>query len=151
LSQLDRHYGGANFLSSDPARFLRSYGPDTLELDLSSGEQVNCSISERFEVTGQPPRQRRRFPHIQTIRDGRPSDYERSISAEIGQPPLPIPALREDAVWTIMYTSGTTGRPKGATITYGMVDCLTSHCVAKVGLSTRSVSLTVLPMFHIKA
>ncbi len=48
-----------------------------------------------------------------------------------------------------MYTSGTTGRPKGATITYGMVDCLTSHCVAKVGLSTRSVSLTVLPMFHI--
>ncbi len=26
----------------------------------------------------------------------------------------------------------TTGRPKGATITYGMVDCLTSHWVAKV-------------------
>ncbi|MGB3865134.1 MAG: AMP-binding protein [Xanthobacteraceae bacterium] len=135
-----------------PARFLPlnwRLTASELEYVLRDAQVKLLYIGEEFEETGRAAAAAAQVPHIQTIRDGRPSDYERGITAEIGQPPLAIPELREDEVWTIMYTSGTTGRPKGAMITYGMVDCLTSHCVAKVGLSSRSVSLTVLPMFHI--
>ena len=53
-----------------------------------------------------------------------------------------------DDVSTIMYTSGTTGHPKGATITYGMTfwNCINLGGPACIGPS--SVALTVLPMFH---
>jgi len=135
-----------------PARFLPlnwRLTASELEYVLQDADVKVLYIGEEFETTGRAAAAAARVPHQQSIRDGRDSDYERGIAEKIGQGLLEIPELHEDAVWTIMYTSGTTGRPKGAMITYGMVDCLTSHCVAKVGLSTRSVSLTILPMFHI--
>jgi fatty-acyl-CoA synthase len=53
-----------------------------------------------------------------------------------------------DDVSTIMYTSGTTGHPKGATITHGMTfwNCVNLGGPACIGPS--SVLLTVLPLFH---
>lgn len=53
-----------------------------------------------------------------------------------------------DDVSTIMYTSGTTGHPKGATITHGMTfwNCVNLGGPACIGPG--SVLLTVLPLFH---
>ena len=58
------------------------------------------------------------------------------------------PELTHDDVSTIMYTSGTTGHPKGAMITYGMNfwNCVNLGLPAGVGLDT--VHLSVLPLFH---
>ena len=57
-------------------------------------------------------------------------------------------ALTHDDVCTIMYTSGTTGHPKGAMITHGMNfwNCINLGIPAGVGLDT--VHLSVLPLFH---
>jgi fatty-acyl-CoA synthase len=72
--------------------------------------------------------------------------YEAGIAAA-----KPLEAIEEvtlDDVSTIMYTSGTTGHPKGATITHGMTfwNCVNLGGPACIGPS--SVLLTVLPLFH---
>ena len=72
--------------------------------------------------------------------------YEAGIAA--AKPLDRIEEVTLDDVSTIMYTSGTTGHPKGATITHGMTfwNCVNLGGPACIGPS--SVLLTVLPLFH---
>ncbi|MEM1160633.1 MAG: AMP-binding protein, partial [Pseudomonadota bacterium] len=53
-----------------------------------------------------------------------------------------------DDTWTIMYTSGTTGRPKGAPNTYGMAFINAVNLSAPFQLDRTSSSVIVLPLFH---
>jgi len=72
--------------------------------------------------------------------------YEAAIAAA---KPLDRPeSVTLDDISTIMYTSGTTGQPKGAIITHGMTfwNCVNLGGPAYVSPST--VQLTVLPLFH---
>jgi len=73
--------------------------------------------------------------------------YEAALAAASGKPVTPV-ALTHDDVVTIMYTSGTTGHPKGAMITHGMNfwNCINLGIPAAVGMDT--VHLSVLPLFH---
>ena len=80
------------------------------------------------------------------LRLGPGGSYEAAIaaSARLTQPEI----ATLDDMSTIMYTSGTTGQPKGAVITHGMTFW---NCVNLGGLayiSPSSVLLTVLPLFH---
>ena len=59
----------------------------------------------------------------------------------------PVPVSIED-VSTIMYTSGTTGRPKGATITHKMTFINVVNLAPPAMLTPRTVFLCVLPLFH---
>ena len=76
--------------------------------------------------------------------------YEAVIAGFLGQrgPAGISDDLTHDDVSTIMYTSGTTGHPKGAMITHGMNfwNCINLGIPAGVGLDT--VHLSVLPLFH---
>jgi fatty-acyl-CoA synthase len=56
--------------------------------------------------------------------------------------------LTHDDVITIMYTSGTTGHPKGAMITQGMNFWNCINLGTSAGIGRDSVHLNVLPLFH---
>ena len=82
----------------------------------------------------------------QTNGDGSDSPYERAIARHLV--PTPMVDLTHDDLWTIMYTSGTTGLPKGAMITHGMTFWNTVNLGLPHRISPDTVQLTVLPLFH---
>ena len=87
------------------------------------------------------------FEHTLEMRgSGEDSPFEYAIRN--AAPIAETAELTHDDLWTIMYTSGTTGHPKGAMITHGMtfwnvVNLLSPHLMA-----ADMVNLCVLPLFH---
>lgn len=71
--------------------------------------------------------------------------------AEEGEPHAPVD-VREDATALIMYTSGTTGRPKGAMLSYENMTAQALTCIRVFRLFDQSGrALCAAPMFHIAA
>lgn len=58
------------------------------------------------------------------------------------------PQTTHDTPMTIMYTSGTTGHPKGVIITHGMTFWNAINISVPTGLNCNSVQYVVLPLFH---
>ncbi|MGD8463466.1 MAG: long-chain fatty acid--CoA ligase [Anaerolineae bacterium] len=73
--------------------------------------------------------------------------YEDALLA--GDPAgVPLPQLSYTDTWAILYTSGTTGRPKGAQVTYGNFFYNAVGMGAAIDLTAEDVNLNVLPTFH---
>jgi len=77
---------------------------------------------------------------------GPDGNYERAIAS--AQPLDEIAEVTLDDISTIMYTSGTTGLPKGAMITHGMTFFNCVNLGGPAYITPSSVLLTVLPLFH---
>jgi fatty-acyl-CoA synthase len=87
------------------------------------------------------------IPHTLQIGAGAAgSPYERALASASASVPRAV--VTHDDISTIMYTSGTTGHPKGAIITHGMTfwNCVNLGIPALIGPDT--VQLVVLPLFH---
>ncbi|MFE2956358.1 fatty-acid--CoA ligase FadD5 [Nocardia tengchongensis] len=68
--------------------------------------------------------------------------------AEPGEPhaPLDIP---EDTPCLIMYTSGTTGSPKGAVLTHANMNAQALTCIRALEITPDSIGFCTSPLFHI--
>jgi fatty-acyl-CoA synthase len=100
-----------------------------------------------FAAAAQELAKRCGLPHLLEIDHEHPdSTYECALATHIAAPP-PV-ALTHDDIGMVMYTSGTTGHPKGAIITHGMVlwNCVNLGIPAFISPAT--VQLVVLPLFH---
>ena len=87
------------------------------------------------------------LPHIIELDgNGGPSAYRYLIERAAGE--FAAVDVSHDDLMTIMYTSGTTGRPKGAMITYGMTFFNAVNLGAVADLAQTSKHLAVLPTFH---
>ena len=64
---------------------------------------------------------------------------------------LPAIDVPEEAVALIMYTSGTTGKPKGAMLTHQNLQAQAMTCLDALGTRPDDVGSCVAPMFHIAA
>ncbi|CAJ1498961.1 fatty-acid--CoA ligase FadD5 [[Mycobacterium] holstebronense] len=74
-------------------------------------------------------------------------DYE-SLIAEPGDP-HPGADVPEDTPALIMYTSGTTGSPKGAILSHSNLLAQSLTCIQALQISPDSVYFCAAPMFHI--
>ncbi|GEE03452.1 long-chain-fatty-acid--CoA ligase [Gordonia spumicola] len=74
-------------------------------------------------------------------------DYEALVAEE--SEPLPEIDIPEDTVALIMYTSGTTGKPKGSMLTHQNLQAQAMTTIQALSSSSDDVGSCVAPMFHI--
>jgi fatty-acyl-CoA synthase len=83
---------------------------------------------------------------IMTNSDGSPSDYENALVA--ATPHYHQADLTLDDTSAIMYTSGTTGHPKGCQITHSMALFNAINLMVPGKITSESVQYTFMPLFH---
>ena len=71
--------------------------------------------------------------------------FEDLLSRPAGQVEVPV---AEDDIAACLYTSGTTGKPKGALLSHGNLVFDTEACIARIQFRHEDHHLCVLPMFH---
>ncbi|NCF61966.1 MAG: AMP-binding protein [Gammaproteobacteria bacterium] len=86
---------------------------------------------------------------VETDGLGGETEFENALkgSSRIGE----IEALGMEEQAMLMYSSGTTGRPKGVIITHGMMLAAVLNEAINFEANRNSVSYAVLPLFHIGA
>jgi malonyl-CoA/methylmalonyl-CoA synthetase len=74
-----------------------------------------------------------------------------SSSARVGRPGIrnPVEAPRDDTPAAIVYTSGTTGRAKGAVLSHGNLAANARTLVEAWRITSEDRYLAVLPLFHV--
>ena len=77
---------------------------------------------------------------------GRNGEYEAFLAA--GQPDEGE-SVKPDEVCLVMYTSGTTGRPKGAQLTHRGVSMHSEACNTVFRLGPGDANLVAMPLFHV--
>ena len=111
-------------------------------LDHAGAEIVFASVALRGLLETQSGRRIVWVDELDPARCG----YEKLVGAAEPEA-LAIPE-DEEALLSINYTSGTTGRPKGVMATHRGAYLHSLGVIAEAGLSTRSTYLWTLPMFH---
>ena len=77
---------------------------------------------------------------------GGDDEYEPFLA--VGQPDEGTGA-DPDGACLVMYTSGTTGRPKGAQLTHRGVNAHSAACCTAMSIGPADVSIVAMPLFHV--
>lgn len=170
---LARHLRACGLVAGDRVAILARNGPAFFELQFAASRvgvalaplNVRLAVDElafiladcapamlvydtAFEAVAATLAQRCDLPRRLAIAyDDEACDYERAIATP-GPAVADYPATH-DGVCLIIYTSGTTGRPKGALITHGVMFWQAVNATGPCGLTSRTVELVMLPLFHI--
>lgn len=79
------------------------------------------------------------------------SAYEAELSAHLDDPIREFAEAGSDDVQRLMYTSGTTARPKGVPLTYGNLHWKNVAHIIEFGLTSADRTLITGPMYHVGA
>jgi fatty-acyl-CoA synthase len=109
-----------------------------------SGAAVLVHGPECAELTDAADPGAQGVKHVLALADLRQSTLAVSIA-----PPWPDHLVDLDDPVLILYTSGTTGRPKGAVLTHGNITWNTVNQLAHIDVLSSDVALCVAPLFHV--
>jgi fatty-acyl-CoA synthase len=127
-------YVGLNFRLAE-AEYVEIFENAEPSLLVSEREfaELARSLADRFEL-----------PLV--LIDGEvPDDYESLLAAASAEPPATLHAVRPQDDFCIVYTSGTTGQPKGVLFDHGAVVQHATACIIEYEMMKDSRWLTVLP------
>ena len=106
---------------------------------LVAHERLRQLLEEVLDGCDRPP---------ETLYVDAPDGAEDSFEGRLGATPEPLAPQSEDALLSINYTSGTTGKPKGVMYSHRGAYLHALGVIAEASLSSRSRYLWTLPMFH---
>ena len=138
---------------------------EELEFGLSDSEsKVLIADQRRIDLLRDRLAALPALEHVFVV-DGEPAGNVRAFAelvADPGDPGLPDSPVDEDDILAILYTSGTTGKPKGATVTHrqaianvqniivmGVAQSLRGTPPPEAAAGLQSASLLVVPLFHV--
>jgi len=138
---------------------------EELEFGLSDSEsKVLIADQRRIDLLRDRLAALPALEHVFVV-DGEPAGTVRAFAelvADPGDPGLPDSPVDEDDILAILYTSGTTGKPKGATVTHrqaianvqniivmGVAQSLRGTPPPEAAAGLQSASLLVVPLFHV--
>ena len=124
-------------LEPELAELCRHSEPDVL---LTGGDWVETGLRLAAEI---PSLQR--VVAFDSVRD-RAEDYEALLAA--GSPAEPEVAAGGDDPFAIMYTSGTTGLPKGAVVSHANLESNACNQAIADKADPEDVNLTATPLYH---
>lgn len=114
---------------------------------LAHAEPALLLYGHEFREVAQAALAAGRVPAAIGMANGAPSDYEAGIAH--CAPVVAVSRRTMDDPWMILYTSGTTGRPKGVLLTYRMATFSAMHGMLKARVSEDACNLAFLPLFHV--
>lgn len=129
------------------------YAADELRYLLNSSESVALIAEPRYapvweRIAADCPAVRVR---IAARADAPVAGFERMDEVIAGAGPAPIVPVAPEAPSLIVYTSGTTSRPKGAVISHRSAVIQGIALAMLFGMTERDRTCVVLPLFHVNA
>ncbi|MGW4066853.1 o-succinylbenzoate--CoA ligase [Nocardia grenadensis] len=113
------------------AQVLIAAAANTSTAQQLRGGTIRILISENAASPGET------YDYETLLRKAESTDLDETV--ELGDPAL------------ILYTSGTTGKPKGATLTHGNITWNCMNVVVDIDVTSTEVTLVSAPLFHVAA